>query len=188
MQTVLLADNDAFRDRLLPGENVIWSGQPAQGFTFSGRDIFMIPFSVFWAGFAMFWEYTVAHTNAPLLFRLWGIPFVLIGLYLVIGRFWLDSWLRGRMRYAVTTQRILILRPPPFGSFIAIELRRLPDATLNESANGRGTIRFGQPAAMWGRNNWTAWSPALDPTPQFLAIDDARQVFDLVQRESAQHA
>jgi hypothetical protein len=25
-------------------------------------------------------------------------------------------------------------------------------------------------------------SPAFDPTPQFLAIDDARRVFDLIQR------
>jgi len=31
----------------------------------------------------------------------------------------------------------------------------------------------------------SAWSVALDPTPQFLSIEDARRVFDLIQRAQA---
>ena len=96
----------------------------------------------------------------------------------------MDAWLRRGVRYALTNQRVLILRPPPFASFSAIALDRLPAITLVERPAGRGTIRFGQPVATWGGRSYS-WSPALDPTPQLLAIADARRVFDLVQRPAA---
>jgi hypothetical protein len=145
----------------------------------------MIPFSLFWSGVAVFWEHSVRQTNAPGFFKLWGIAFVLIGLYLVGGGFFPDAWLRRGMRYAMTSQRTLLLRPPPSSSFVAIELKRLPDAMLQERADGSGTNRFGHAATPRGRNGWSSWTPALDPTPQFLAVNDVRTVFDMVQREAA---
>jgi hypothetical protein len=58
----------------------------------------------------------------------------------------------------------------------------LPDASLSESAGGRGTIRFG-PAMQFfgGRNSMASWTPSLDPTPQFIAIENAPSVFDQIQ-------
>jgi hypothetical protein len=170
-------------DRMLTGERILWSGRPAQGLLFTGRDVFLIPFSLMWGGFAVFWESTVLTTQkTPGFFGLWGIPFVLIGLYLIAGRFLLDAWVRGGMVYAVTNKRILISRSGPFSKFTALSLDRLPDASLSESSGGRGTIRFGQPAQMWGgRNGMSSWTPSLDPTPQFIGIENVRSVFDQIQ-------
>ncbi len=172
--------------RVLPGERILWSGRPAQGFLFTGRDALLIPFSLVWGGFAVFWETKVlTQPNVTPLFALWGVPFVLIALYLVAGRFVLDAWIRSGMDYAVTNRRILISRSGPFGKFTAVSLDRLPDASISESAGGRGTIRFGEPAPLWGRrNSFASWTPSLDPTPQFIGIEDARNVFDQVQRAS----
>jgi hypothetical protein len=177
---------DIFAGRLLPGERIIWSGQPGQGLMFSPRDIYLVPFSLMWCGFAIFWTVSATGMGAPGFFDLWGAMFVCIGLYFVLGRFLVDAWVRKGMRYAVTNRRILIARPAPFSKFMAVSLSQLPDANLNERASGRGTVRFGQAASMWGgRQSMGLWSPALDATPQFLQIDDARRVFDLIQNEAA---
>ena len=51
--------NAAIGDNLLPGEQILWSGGPADGVLFFPRDALLIPFSVFWLGFAIFWESSV---------------------------------------------------------------------------------------------------------------------------------
>jgi hypothetical protein len=170
-------------DRLLTGERILWSGRPAQGLLFTSRDILLIPFSLVWGGFVIFWEsMTLTQPKTPDFFFLFGVPFVLAGLYLIVGRFLLDAWIRAGMLYAVTNRRILISRSGPFGKFTALSLDRLPDASISESAGGRGTIRFGEPAQLWGgRRGVSSWTPSLDPTPQFIGIENARNVFDQIQ-------
>jgi hypothetical protein len=177
-----MSTND-LAERLLKGESILWSGTPVQGLRLTARDGLLIPFSLLWGGFVIFWEMSVLKTSAPSFMALWGVPFVLVGLYLIVGRFLLDAWIRSGMDYAVTNRRILILRSGPFGKFIAVGLDRLPDASLSEDRNGRGTIRFGQQPA-FGRNGFAAWTPSLDPTPQFIGIENARTVFDLIESAS----
>ena len=182
-----MPNSDAFEGRLLPRETILWSGVPGQGILFTPRDGLLIPFSLLWGGFVVFWETTVLRTNAPPFFALFGAAFVLIGLFLVFGRFLFDAWLRSRTAYALTDRRVLIVRSGPWSNFQAVSLDRLPEATLSESANGRGTIRFGPPAPMFGRyggGGFGYWVASLGPTPQFLAIDDAKRVFALVQERT----
>ncbi|MGO9170512.1 MAG: hypothetical protein ACLP7P_00900 [Rhodomicrobium sp.] len=70
------------------GERLLWSGMPRQGIFFRPSDIFMVPFSLFWGGFAFFWEFTAMTSNkSQSFFPLFGIPFVLIGIYIIAGRF-----------------------------------------------------------------------------------------------------
>jgi hypothetical protein len=181
-----------FTNRLLDREEIIWSGRPATGLLFTGQDIFLIPFSLLWGGIVLFGAFaTLTQTKEqPGFPALFLIPFVLIGIYLIVGRFIVDAWLRTSTRYALTNKRILILRAAPFGKFTALNLDRLPEMSLSESANGRGTLRFGPQAQWWsGRgNNFSGWSPSLDPTPQFIAIENARSVFDQIQRATQRAA
>ena len=175
-----------FAGHLLAGEKVLWSGRPWQGLMLTRRDALMIPFSLVWGGFAIFWESNVVSMKAPLVFKLFGIPFVVIGLFLIFGRLPLDAWLRSRIHYALTDRRALILRDGAWGSFKALALDRLPETALLEGANGRGTIRFGAQATFRsGYGNGAGfWVPALDPTAQFLRIDDVRRVFAILQERS----
>jgi len=178
-------DASDFNGRLLTGERIVWWGQPAQGLLLTSRDWLLIPFSLVWGGFVIFWEASVLANNAPMFARLWGVPFVLVGLYLVVGRFLLDAMIRRGMGYAVTDKRVLILRTGLFSKFSAIGLDQLSDTNLTEGANGRGTIRFGAAAPFGSSRGFYGWTPSLDPIPQFIGIEDAANVFQYIQRAIA---
>lgn len=167
----------------MDGETVVWSGRPAQGLMLTGRDWLLIPFSLIWCGFVIFWETRVLSLpQAPLFFKLFGAAFVLIGLYFVAGRFLLDVWVRSGTQYVLTNKRVLIARSWPFAKLTALSLNRLPETSLVEGANGRGTIRLGRPMPYYGLGyGYSSWTPSLDPTPAFLGIEDARSVFEQIQ-------
>ena len=175
---------EAFSGRLLPGERIAWSGRPATGLRFAPTDVFLVPFTVIWCGFAVFWTISAVRAGAGMIFILYGLMFVTFGLAIMVGRFFLDAWLRARTRYALTDRRVLINRSGPLKDFTAVSLDRLPDARLIEFKNNRGSIRFGHSAGVSSGRSFAAWVPALDPTPQFVAVPDARHVFDIVQRAS----
>ncbi|WP_296743372.1 PH domain-containing protein [Mesorhizobium sp.] len=177
-------DDGPFQGRLLPLERILWGGTPVQGLLFSSRDIFLIPFSLLWCGFAVFWTYTATKQGAPLFFKLWGSMFVCIGLFIVFGRFAFDAWLRRRMYYAVTNRRVLIMRSAPFASFTSIDLERLPEIQITGEGRARGNLRFGSVAFASGYSRTNSLSPALDPVPQFLGIEDPQRVLNLIMKAS----
>jgi hypothetical protein len=183
-----LGDGESFAGRLLPGERVLWSGRPATGLLLTSTDYFAVPFSLLWTLFAVAFVGMAGFREGGVASVLFGAVFVGAGGFATVGRFIVDAWLRGGTRYAVTNRRVLILRSRPFPDFTAAALDRLPQARLRERRDGRGTLRFGaeREAFGFGRGALSAWLPSLDPTPQFLLINDARHVFELVQRGAAQ--
>ncbi|MBB6485040.1 PH domain-containing protein [Rhizobium lusitanum] len=175
----------------LPGEKLLWHGQPQQGFMLNNSDLLLIPFSLMWGGFAIFWEGTViTQVNASFFFKLWGVPFVLIGLYLIIGRFVIDAFVRARTQYAVTNRRIIILREGWFSKLLTLSLERLPSMDLDQKGDGTGTINFGtDPEAGQGHHGGMSnWTPALSKVPRFLGIANVREVFDLIERAQSTKA
>ncbi len=90
------------QSELLSGENILWAGKPNPNVIFHSDDWYLIPFSLLWGGFAIFWEAEVlgywGHPRGtPSTFMaLWGIPFVVIGQYMIWGRFLYDAWLKRR--------------------------------------------------------------------------------------------
>jgi hypothetical protein len=46
---------DVFSRELLPGEAIQWTGRPNPSVVFHYYDWFVIPFSLLWGGFAVFW-------------------------------------------------------------------------------------------------------------------------------------
>ncbi len=125
---------------LLPGEQLIWQGAPEGGKWFTKEDIFMVPFSLLWCGFAIFWETSVLLAGIwP--FALFGAFFVVVGLYMVAGRIFLRHREWGRMRYAITDQRVLWKCG---ARQEAMELRQIPKLGLKVHKDGKGTISFRQ--------------------------------------------
>ncbi len=90
------------------GETLLWVGKPKQGIQFKRDDIFKIPFYLVWGGFAVFWETMTFINNAPLFFKLYRIPFILVGIYFNVGRFFFDAKRREMTLYGITKTRIII--------------------------------------------------------------------------------
>ena len=166
---------------LAPGERILWQGQPSRRLLLCARDAFLVPFSLFFCAFAIFWELLVARRNAPIIFSLWGIPFVLVGLYLVAGRFLVDAWVRSKTRYTLTNRRILIDRSGLFAKSTSLDLNSLPQINVTTRHNGLGTLRFGPPITSLPTNGAAIWSPIFDPTPQLLYINNPQNVLDLIR-------
>ncbi len=140
------------------------------------------PFSLLWGGFAIFWELSVFRSGAPFFFRLWGIPFVLVGLYMIFGRFFTDAWQRARTYYGLTNERVLIV-PGLFERQVkSLSLRGLPELTLSERGDRSGTIMFGTVPPMYGWSAGSSWpGSARQLPPSFEMIENARQVYGQIQ-------
>jgi hypothetical protein len=109
-------------------ERLLWVGSPAQGLRFRPKALFQSFFGLFFFGFALFWT---AGAASPLImvltgqgkmeggfswfflfFPLFGLPFVIVGFYMVFGHYMYDAYLRKHTRYALTTKRALITAWP----------------------------------------------------------------------------
>jgi hypothetical protein len=75
------------RSELTAGERLMWSGRPSTRILFRPGDLFSLVFGIFWLGFVVFWIYSAAQAGAPIFFVLFGIPFLLVGLFFIGGRF-----------------------------------------------------------------------------------------------------
>jgi hypothetical protein len=177
---------------LQSGERLLWSGKPAQGIRFRKQDIFMIPFSLMWGGFAIFWEVMALSTvfkgkatgdfpAVAIFFPLWGVPFVLIGLYLIFGRFIFDAKKRASTFYGVTGQRIIIVSGLFSQTIKSLNLRTLTDISMDQKNDGSGTITFGATNPMtgfFGRSSWPGAYQSLSPA--FDMIENASEVYRVI--------
>jgi hypothetical protein len=182
-----------FASELMAGETVEWFGQPDPSVLFTRADIFLIPFSLLWGGFALFWEASAlgmvfkskAGGRPPDFFALFGLPFVVIGLYFIFGRFIYKKWRKKNTYYAVTNKRVIILTKLWRKSIQAIRLISIP--TMNKSAgrNGTGSIVFGNasPANQYGNTGMELLGTTRgEYVPAFYDIPDVDAVYELVNR------
>ncbi len=175
----------AARPQLLSGERIVWEGKPHTGIVLRPIELFLIPFSLLWTGFAIYWNVSVWDSGADLSFQLFGLPFLVVGLYATFGRFLIDMYLRKGMTYFVTDKRILIARGAAAAKVKSLDIKRLPALELDERSDGSGTIRFGAaPGLFGGTNNFGIWQPTFDPTPQFIRVANVRFLFDLIQKQA----
>jgi hypothetical protein len=185
--------NEKFQNDLTPGEVVLWTGQPNGSVIFHPQDLYLIPFSLLWGGFAIFWELGVlGHWRSPhkaggnpfnWLMTVWGIPFVLVGQYFIWGRFVFDWWRKKRTFYAVTDKRLLIVEEVRNRKLTSV---RLTENTFLDKAtrgDGIGTLRFGVPQVNPNRMSFGNFDT--DGRPSFRDIEDVEHVYSMITTSQA---
>lgn len=177
------------------GEKVVWIGQPNPArFARSGLFVFLfgIPwtaFAVFWIGMAVWITHGGAHkTNGPalfgILFPLFGIPFVMIGIWMLTtpARMKRDA---KKTVYVITNRRAIIfggnLGFGPFGRRRGeLEIRsfkpnRLRNLARTQSSDGSDDILFSPDTVNQRRGG--------SPYPQagFFGIQNVKEVESLIK-------
>jgi hypothetical protein len=185
-------NENLFQSELLSDEKILWLAQPETSVIFSKSDIFLIPFSIFWGGFALLWEggALMASTDVTesgpidLLFPLFGIPFVVIGLYFMIGRFWYKAKKKKHTYYALTNKRILILTNLFGKRFEGIYVNTLPVIQKSVRSDGIGNLVFGNTnfqGSMYANSGMDWFSNALvGAAPAFYDIKDVETVYSKI--------
>ncbi len=158
-------------------DKIQWTGSPAQGLKLSKGDIALIPFSLMWGGFAFFWETMAVRSGGPLFMQLWGIPFVLIGIYIILGRFFWDAYVRANTFYALTEDTAFILRAGLGGSVSTIYLPTVNNMSMRLSRDGSGSIYFGAEPQFWQESPWVGWG-SNNVSPVFRLITNAASVYE----------
>ena len=106
----LTGDRRMHVERLLqPGERLLWAGEPDPAVHSLKADRFLVPFSVLWAGFSVFWEAGVLSSGGSAFFAVWGLPFLAMGFYISIGRFIWKAHRKRRTTYLLTDRRAAVL-------------------------------------------------------------------------------
>jgi hypothetical protein len=133
---------------MMSGERVYWAETPNPSVIFHSDDWAIVPFSLLWGGFAIFWEAGVLgywgngpRSGSPSLFMaIWGIPFIVMGQYMIWGRFLYDAWLKKRTYYAVTNRRVLVLQESWKRKMNWMFLEAIP--TIESEGEMTGTLWF----------------------------------------------
>jgi hypothetical protein len=157
----------------LPGEKIEWTGQPNPKVIFHRDDWSMIPFSLLWGGFAIFWllgasgiwDIWTNHPNRTFEYfgLIWGTPFVLVGQYLIWGRFIHAHWKKRRTFYALTNRRALIVQKGIKGrTSSSAYFENLSVVEKRVRSDGIGVISFGGPVT--GEWRWGKGNPPRPPT------------------------
>ena len=168
-------------------ERLLWSGMPRQGIFFSGADLFLIPFSLMWGGFAFFWEYQAVTQGAPFFFLIWGIPFVLVGIYFIVGRFFVDARQRRATYYGLTDQRVIIISGIFTRKVKSLNLWTLSDISLTEKSDRSGTIILG-PSNPWASMYMGMSWPGVPRTDTFVGVTDAKKIYDMIRSAQARQS
>jgi hypothetical protein len=145
---------EIFADELLRHEEIVWQGKPEASALFTRGDVFLVPFGITWGGFALAWEALVlvallsgedkaANGGSLWFMAVFGLIFVAVGLYMLVGRFLVKRWSKAKTHYALTNMRALA-----FSNFVGQNIRSVPIKELgslrkSSRSDGIGTIWFG---------------------------------------------
>ncbi len=128
--------------QLRRGEHAVWTERPAPMARARSRlkiFLFGIPFFCF----AVFWTATAAQSGDAL-FPLFGIPFMVIGAGLLLAPMWSYWEARNWLIYAITDQRILIIRTFPRHKVESFEPADITKLERTTKPDGSGNVIFAE--------------------------------------------
>jgi hypothetical protein len=137
-----------------------------------------------WAAFVVVWEFVAIASHAPVFFDLWGVPFIVVGLYITVGRFILKKRRKIATVYGLTDSRAIVLSGER--SFADVPVKNTP-MRISRSRDGRHVnVIFGG-SARWpvyqntgldffgfGQDQGVGFFDVADPDGLIRVLDNVR--------------
>lgn len=155
-------------------EQILWAERPKQGFIFSVGCL-----SVFGLGIIIsmtFWMAIALFLAPDIIMALFGIPFVLIGLYYSIGRFFHDRHIRKKMIYGLTNQRVFIKKGAQLS---ALDISAITDMKILKQKDDAGSISL---SSRCGPQNYKA-----DSSSSFSTFNTSFYMSNVLNVDSIYH-
>ena len=181
------------QSELQSGESLYWTGtaDPRRAaLSALPASIFGIPF----AGFALFWITQAFHATSAMskstnafakgfsVFPLFGLPFLLIGLGIILAPLW--AFLKGgNTVYAVTNQRVMIITGTSNRSVKSLTPADIVSVDHRERPDGSGDIAITTNAIMRSNNMTSQMKVALCGIPNVKQV--VQQVMQLHSQRPA---
>jgi hypothetical protein len=166
-------DYSIFQGELLEDEKILWIGKPDTKFILEKGDIFLALLGLLCAGCGLFVLNSFITLGYISIFI--GIFFVLVGLYLLFGRYHNNNYEKKRTFYAVTNQRVLIITYIFTKNVIAKFINQIPVLIKNVRKDGIGTIQFENDQYRTSGEN-----VEIIDVPTFHDIKDVDTVYELI--------
>ena len=176
---------DVIGREIPPGERLLWSGRPPQGLRLRGADLYLIPIGLCWTAFAVFALVSTLTREEPALGAAINAPFLLLlvalGVYMLVGRLWVDAYWRRGTCYGVTSERVVVVttwfRRVSVHSLV---LQQIAEVRLTLFRHGDGLIGFGSIPSWWHAGaGWPAHN-----SPGLVSLElaaDARVVYQIIR-------
>ena len=139
---------EAAEAELDSGEQIQWIDRPEPKL-FTGASTVMFLFGIPWTAFALFWTVAAAWgvlheggTPGPfMLFPLFGLPFILIGIGLLSGPWWNRRKQRNTV-YMITDRRAVIIEVGKTTKITSYEPDQMDKIYRTEKSDGTGNVYF----------------------------------------------
>lgn len=133
---------DVILQELDENEEVLWSGQPNPNVYFAKGDLFLVPFTLLWCGFAFVGTYNALVRGTLSLFAIMPVFFCIIGLYITVGRFIVKKIRKMRTGYVITNKRAFEIIVTRNRKTKEIYFSQMPGLNSTVNRKKRGSITF----------------------------------------------
>lgn len=178
---------DEIRKELGENETKLWSDQPDPNKHFTMIDIFLIPFSLFWAGMVFFGltdTLMSGHILTPLLIML--IPFSIVGIYITIGRFIVKCMRKKKTIYVLTDKRAVEIYVGRSRKVKSIYFSQINGLNSSVNRSGGGKITFAQSNFMYDiyANSGMDFGTMKDNGyPKFYDLEDVTKPLGIIKEQ-----
>jgi hypothetical protein len=135
------------QNEFAPGEHLVWAARPEPA-RMARASLPILIFAIPWTAFTLFVVVmasgiTTGATNQGfyILFPLFGLPFVLVGLAMMSAPYWAYKKAKSTV-YAVTDKRLLVISEGRSKTVHSFDPDQIGDITRRERPDGSGDIIF----------------------------------------------